>query len=208
MRYQIHHNRYVFFSHRPVFFRNNKNFLFDNTEKKFSVCKNRLIFFYLLHQFSIFRLDLLSFPDLSALSDAYLRLPVPVHSESSKRSIIQSFAIWTVFDPLIILITSSILSSAISNPCKIWALFFRFIEVVFCPSRYDFFLMLKIIFQHIKKIHYFRFTVYQSQHNHAEGILKLCMLIKLVQYDNSDSRLFAVQCRYAFPHGWTGRSDL
>ena len=40
-------------------------------------------------------------------------------SDSSKRLINSAFAICTVLEPRIIVITSSILSSAINNPCKI-----------------------------------------------------------------------------------------
>ena len=42
-------------------------------------------------------------------------------SVSPKRSINSDFAIWTVWEPLMILITSSMLSNAISNPFKICA---------------------------------------------------------------------------------------
>ena len=42
-------------------------------------------------------------------------------SVRSNLAINSSFAVWTFLDPRIIRITSSMLSSAISNPCKIWA---------------------------------------------------------------------------------------
>ena len=42
-------------------------------------------------------------------------------SVSSKRFISSSFAIWTVLEPRMIRITSSMWSSAINRPCKMWA---------------------------------------------------------------------------------------
>ena len=44
-----------------VFFGNSKNLFSDNSKEKFSVRKDRLIFFNFFHQLGIFRLDLLSF---------------------------------------------------------------------------------------------------------------------------------------------------
>ena len=61
-------------------------------------------------------------PDRSAHADAYLRSPVPVHrirrETLHQTGLLLPASFWL---PRMMLITSSILSSAISKPCKIWA---------------------------------------------------------------------------------------
>ena len=59
--------------------------------------------------------------------------------------------------------------------------FFRFVQIISRPSGHHFFLMSDIVRQHVKKIHDLRFIIHQRQHDNAEGILKLCMLVQLIQ---------------------------
>ena len=41
--------------------------------------------------------------------------------------------------------------------------------------------MLQVVVQHIQKIHYPWHVIHQRQHDHAEGILQLGVLVQLVQ---------------------------
>ena len=61
--------------------------------------------------------------------------------------------------------------------------FLRLVQVILCSSGDDLFLVLNVIFQHIKKIQNFRLIVHKGKHDNTKGILKLRMLIKLIQYD-------------------------
>ena len=58
--------------------------------------------------------------------------------------------------------------------------FLRLIEIVFRSSGYHVLLMLQVELEHIQKIQYFGFVVHQRQHDDAEGVLKLGVLIQAV----------------------------
>ena len=63
--------------------------------------------------------------------------------------------------------------------------FLCFIQIIFCPSCHNIFLMCKIIFEHLRERQHLRLKAsvycYQAQHDHTKGILKLCMLVQLIQ---------------------------
>ena len=57
----------------------------------------------------------------------------------------------------------------------------RLIQFILRPARNYLFLMLQIMVQHLQQIHDLRLVIDKSEHDHAEGILELCMFIQLVQ---------------------------
>ena len=63
--------------------------------------------------------------------------------------------------------------------------FLCFIQIIFCPSCHNIFLMCKIIFEHLRERQHLRLKAsvycYQTQHDHTKGILQLCMFIQLIQ---------------------------
>ena len=58
---------------------------------------------------------------------------------------------------------------------------FRLVQIILGPPGDYFFLMGQIISQHIQKVHHLWLVIYQSQHDHSEGILQLGMFVQLVQ---------------------------
>ena len=55
------------------------------------------------------------------------------------------------------------------------------VQIIFRSSGDYILLVLEIIGEHIQNIHDLRLLVYQSQHNDAECILELGMLVQLIQ---------------------------
>ena len=54
------------------------------------------------------------------------------------------------------------------------------VEVVFGASRDDFFLVQKIVVEHLQKVQDLRLVVYQGKHDHAEGVLHLRVLVEVI----------------------------
>ena len=164
----------------PVFFSNNEDFFFNHPEEQLTVCKDRLVFGDLLLQFCILGFDLLSFQSGQG-SQTHVHDRLSLHV--GKFEALHQFTLGDLdrlgpaddADDFVNIIEGDEQAFQDVSPL------FRFVEVVFCTSRYNFFLMLEVIFQHIKKIHDLRLIVYKGQHDHAECILKLCVFVKLVQ---------------------------
>ena len=60
--------------------------------------------------------------------------------------------------------------------------FLRLVEIVFRPSGDHVFLMLQVELEHIQKVQYFRFVIDKRQHDDAEGVLHLGVLVQTVQH--------------------------
>ena len=54
---------------------------------------------------------------------------------------------------------------------------FCFIQLVFCPTRDNLFLILQIMIQHFQDIHNLGLIIDKSQHDDSEGILELRMFV-------------------------------
>ncbi len=70
--------------------------------------------------------------------------------------------------------------------------FFRLIQIEACPPRHNLLLMLEVFLQHLLEVQHSRLAVHQRKHDCTKGILKLCIFIKLVQYNVCVCVLFQV----------------
>ena len=159
-----------------VLIRNFKNFRFDNSEKKLFIGKNCFVLSYFLLKFRIFSFKLFTLQTCKSTK--------PHLNDSRRLCFGQSESFYQFLLSFRNVGASSYNSNYFINIIKgnkkslqYMGTLFSLIKIIFCSSCNYVLLMLKIIGQHLKKVHNLGLIVNKRKIYYTESILKLCMFV-------------------------------
>ena len=159
-----------------IFIPDSNDLFLDHAKQKLPVCQDRLQTADLLHQLFVFCFQLFSFQTgQSAQTHIYNSLCLnvcqfePLHQ--FRLGNLHCSGSTDNTDHFIDMIQSNQQTFQDMSP------FFCFIQLVFCPTRDNLFLMLQVMIQHFQDIHNLGLIIDKSQHDDSEGILELRMFV-------------------------------
>ena len=165
----------------PVFVGDHQDLFADHAQQFFLIRKDLFVVCDLLLQVRVFRFDLAAFQSCQgAETHVHDRLGLNVgQSETRHKFLLRDgncLASADNTDHLVDIVQGDQQSLQDMSP------FFRFVQVIFCSSGNDIFLVLQVIVQHLLKVQHMGFVVYQSKHDDAESIFQLRVLEQAVQH--------------------------
>ena len=165
-----------------VFCPDDQKFIFDHSEQKIFIGKDRLQTLDRFPQFGILCLDLASF-QTGQSPEAHVHDSLRLHiiqTEAGHQLVFRFLYICRSSDDAYDFID---IVEGNEQTLQYVSTLLRFIEIILSPSCDDILLMLQVTDQDFFQIQNLGLAVYKGQIVDAKGILQLCMLVKLVEND-------------------------